>query len=239
MAIKKTTNKNIIQKIILVTFWLTVILICIINRDKITIDAIVNFSPENTFVAICLILLLFAVKSVSVVIYGGIIYAASGIMFPLPLAIAVNTVGTVIMVSIPFYIGKKAGSKILDSIVHKNPKLEIIKDIPNQNELFTSFITRIVGLLPSDLVGIYLGASGMSYKKYLLGSVAGLYSAVISFSVMGMSADDVTSPAFIISAAIEIGLMLLSVILCFGWRKKRKKNKKIGGFRCQHRKSIY
>ena len=223
MAVKKTINKSLIQKIVVFAFWLATVLICIINRDKITVDAIVNFTPENTLVAILLILLLFAFKSITVVVYGGIIYAASGIMFSLPAAIIVNTIGTVIMVSIPFIIGKKAGSKMLDSIVHKNPKLEIIKDIPNKNEIFVSFFVRIVGLLPADLVGMYLGASGMSYKKYLIGSVAGLYSAIISFSAMGMSADDITSPKFIISVVVEIGLMLLSLISYLIWRKKRKK----------------
>ena len=223
MAVKKSINKSLIQKIVALAFWLAVILFCVVYRDRITVDAIVNFTPENTSVAILLILLLFAFKSITVVVYGGILYAASGIMFSLPVAIIVNTIGTVIMVSIPFFIGKKAGSKTLDNIVHKNPKLEIIKDIPNKNEMFVSFFVRIVGLLPADLVGMYLGASGMSYKKYLIGSVAGLYSAIISFSVMGMSADDVTSPEFIISVAVEIVLMLISITSYLIWRKKRNK----------------
>ena len=222
MAVKKTIHKNFIQKIVTLAVWLTIILICVINKDKITVDAIVNFTPQNTFIAICTILLLFAFKSITVVVYGGILYAASGIMFSLPVAIIVNTIGTVIMVSIPFLIGKKAGKKTLDNILHKNSKLEILSDIPNRNELFVSFFTRIVGFLPADLVGMYLGASGISYKKYLLGSVGGLYSAVISFSVMGMSADDVTSPGFIIAVTVEILLMIVSVILYLIWRKKKK-----------------
>ena len=66
MAVKKTINKSLIQKIVVFAFWLATVLICIINRDKITVDAIVNFTPENTLVAILLILLLFAFKSITV-----------------------------------------------------------------------------------------------------------------------------------------------------------------------------
>ena len=83
--------------------------------------------------------MLFAVKSVSVVIYSGILYAASGILFSLPIAIIINIIGTVIMVTIPYLIERKAGTPLLGRLVAKNPKLAIIRDFPSQNELFVSF----------------------------------------------------------------------------------------------------
>jgi len=224
MTIKKSVDKGLVQKIIVFAFWLTIILACLINRDKITVDAIVNFTPGNTIAAVLVLWLLFAFKSITVVVYGGLIYAASGIMFSLPVAIIVNTVGTVLMVSIPFFIGKKAGGNTIDKLVQKNPKLEGLRDVPNQNELFVSFFVRLLGILPSDLVSMYLGASGIKYSKYISGSLIGLFPAVISFSVMGMSANDMTSPEFIISAAFEIGLMIFSVIMYFVWRRKSKRN---------------
>lgn len=226
MTGKKTIDKSLIQKTIVFAFWLVIILICLINRDKITVDAIVNFTPGNKWAAVLVIWLLFAFKSITVVVYGGPIYAASGIMFSLPVAIIVNTVGTALMVSIPFFIGKKAGNGTINKIVEKNPKLEVLRSVPNKNELFISFFVRLLGILPSDLVSMYLGASGINYGKYILGSLIGLFPAVISFSVMGMSANDVTSPEFIISAAFEIGLMIFSIVMYFVWRRKSKRTNK-------------
>lgn len=169
-------------------------------------------------------LLLFSIKSVSIVIYGGLLYAASGIMFSLPVAILVNTTGTVLMVSIPFFIGKRAGKDTMNKLVEKNPKLEVLREVPSKNELFISVFVRLIGMLPGDLVSMYLGASGVHYSKYITGSMIGLFPAIISFSVMGMSADDISSPAFIISTAFEIGLMILSIAIYFIWRKKQKRN---------------
>ena len=226
MTVKKTIDKSLIQKTIVFAFWLVIILICLINRDKITVDAIVNFTPGNKWADALVIWLLFAFKSISVVVYGGLIYAASGIMFSLPVAIIVNTVGTALMVSIPFFIGKKAGNGTINKIVEKNPKLEVLRSVPNKNELFISFFVRLLGILPSDLVSMYLGASGINYGKYILGSLIGLFPAVISFSVMGMSANDVKSPEFIISAAFEIGLMIFSIVMYFVWRRKSKRTNK-------------
>ena len=172
MTVKKTIDKSLIQKTIVFAFWLVIILICLINRDKITVDAIVNFTPGNKWAAALVIWLLFAFKSISVVVYGGLIYAASGIMFSLPVAIIVNTVGTALMVSIPFFIGKKAGNGTINKIVEKNPKLEVLRSVPNKNELFISFFVRLLGILPSDLVSMYLGLMQYAVRTEKLSDAA-------------------------------------------------------------------
>ena len=225
MKFDKSTNNifKAVRNITIVVFWIFLIVLCFIYKDKITVENIINFTPENTVAAIVIMLFLFAFKSVTFFVYGGILYAASGIMFPLPLAILVNLAGSIIMTTIPFIIGKKAGTNAVSALCEKYPKLKILRDIPNKNEVFVSFFLRIVGCLPSDPLGIYLGASGIRYSRYILGTLLGLSSAMITFSVMGMSINDVTSPSFIISAAVEIGLMIISISVYLIWRKKSKK----------------
>ena len=217
---------NIFGKVIGIGLWAALIVVCIVNRDKITAEGIVGLVPKDSVLSIIVMLLLFAVKGVAVFIYGSILYAASGILFSLPVAIIVNTIGTVIMTTIPFYIGKKAGSRLLGELVKKNSKLELLRDTQNKNEFFVSFFLRMVGLLPADLVAMYLGASGMRYKPYFFGTVIGLLPAIVCFSVMGMSIDDVGSPQFLISLIVEVGLMLLSLLIYFIWKLKSKRKKR-------------
>ena len=223
---EKHIDKKLIQKVFLAVFWLLIILLCLINRDKITVDSIVNFTPQNTIAAIGIMLLMFSLKSITLVVYGGLLYSASGIMFSFPIAVLVNTIGTVLMVSIPFFIGKKAGKNTMNKLIEKNPKLEVLRGIPNKNEIFISFFVRLIGLLPGDLVSMYLGACGVHYGKYITGTMLGLFPAIIAFSIMGMSADNISSPEFVISAAFEIGLMILSIIIYFIWHRKSKKTNK-------------
>lgn len=219
-----TTKKrtSILQKAAAICFWLGLIVVCFIYRDEITAERIVNFTPKDPLLAAFVMLCLFAVKSVLFFVYGGILYAANGILFSLPVAILMNIAGTIVMTSIPFFIGKKAGSKALTRLTQKSPKLEMLKDVPNKNEFFVSFFVRMVGMLPGDLVGMYLGASGIRYSRYFWGTQLGLLPAVIAFSVMGMSIDDPSSPTFIISASFEAGLVILSVVLFYIWRKRQK-----------------
>ena len=150
-----TAQKRVVifRRVLAVCIWGGLILLCLFNRDKITVENIVSFTPKAPVIAALVMLCLFALKSVTVFVYGGLLYAASGILFPLPAAILVNILGTAVMTTIPFLIGKKAGKNVMGELIQKNPKLEILQDIPNRNEFFVSLFMRIIGLLPAASPG--------------------------------------------------------------------------------------
>lgn len=204
------------------TFWGGLILLCWCCRKDLSVEAIVNFVPSNPAAAAAVMLVLFALKGLAVVVYGGLLYAAAGILFPLPEALLINTLGTVLMTGVPFLLGRAAGAGILDRLTEKNPRLRQLQSLFTDSEIFTSCLVRLVGLLPGDLVGMYLGASGFRYDRYLLGTLAGLLPSIAAFTVMGMSARDASTPAFWIAAGFELALTLASVVLYWLWRKKRK-----------------
>lgn len=219
----KVSFENV-RKSLVVILWIVVIILFFVNRHKITLDNIVNYTPENISLAILVILFLFFFKSIVFFIYGGLIYAASGVIFPFPIALAVNLAGTFIMSTTPFLIGKMSGSRVLSSLVEKHPRLKIISEIQKKNEFFVSFFARIVGLLPADVVSLYMGASLTDYKTYIFGTMMGFLPSVISFTIMGTSADNITSLPFITSVIFEICLMGASLLFLYLYR--RHKNKK-------------
>ena len=221
----KHEKRNIwkqLHSIITATIWLLLIALCLIYREEITVDRIVALTPENMLVAVLVMLCLFAVKSISIFIYSGLLYAASGILFPLPLAIIVNILGSIIMATIPYIIGRRSGSGLVTQLIEKHPKLKVMKDIPNQNEFFISFFVRIIGILPSDIIGMYLGATGIGYRRYITGTILGVLPATVTFCIMGMQIQDVTSPAFLVSLGVELCLMVVSTTAYAIWMKKVK-----------------
>ena len=219
---KKHKIWNIISRSLGIALWVALIVLCIINRDKISADGIVGLFPKNSWVSVVVMLCLFALKSVSVVVYIGVLYAASGILFSLPIAILINVIGTAITVSIPFFIGKKAGASLIGHLTEKHPKLTVIQEFSHQNDFLISFLLRMIGFLPGDIVCMYLGASQLNFIHYLIGSILGSMSAIISFAIMGMSANDITSPAFLISLGVELFLMAASVVFGIIWNLKKK-----------------
>jgi len=205
--------------------WLGLIILCFAFRESFGVESLVSFIPSNPAVAAAVMLLLFCLKGISIFIYCGILYAVSGVLFPLPAALVINVLGSALMISLPFWIGRKAGADALERLIARNPKLHLLKEIPNRNGVAVTFFVRIVGILPSDPVSMYFGASGIRYTSFLVGSVSGLLPMIVSFTVMGMSVQDMTSPAFIISVCVELGLMILSVALYCTWRRYCRKKK--------------
>lgn len=213
------------QYAVFVLFWGGLIAACFLYRDKITVESIVSFTPDEPLLAALMMLVLYAVKSLSFFIYGGILNVACGVMFPLPQALLVNTAGIIIMALIPYWLGRKIGKGALTKLTQRYPKLKAVQDIPSQNGFFVSFFVRIVGLLPGDLIGLYLGASGIKFKEYFLGTMLGLLPPVYAFTVMGTSIHDPSSPQFIISAICEVGICVVSLLTYALWKHKKNKQR--------------
>ncbi|MGM9658523.1 MAG: TVP38/TMEM64 family protein [Eubacteriales bacterium] len=168
-------------------------------------------------------LLIFGIKSLCVFVYCGILYAASGMIFSLPVAAAVNIIGTVVMASVPYAIGRKTGNRYRDRLIEKHPKIALLQETGDTNSFFVILLVRIIGILPGDPVSLYFGAAGIPYGKYIAATVIGLLPRIAAFSVMGMSAHDVTSPAFLTAAVFQAVIMSVSAVsyLLICRRKKR------------------
>ncbi|MBD5161191.1 MAG: TVP38/TMEM64 family protein [Oscillibacter sp.] len=209
-------------RVILICVWAAILIFCFLNRDSFTVDGVLAYSPQNTFFAALFMMLLFALKSMSIFIFSGILFAANGILFPLPAAIGLNVLGAGIMVSLPYWIGKKVGKDMIDRIVCRYPKVEVLRNIQTDHEFLLSFVTRVVNVLPSDILSLYMGAVGIGYAKYLAGSILGMLLSIITFPIMGMNIMNPGSPAFIVSVCVQ---MVISAISIGGFWIYYKKNR--------------
>lgn len=210
-------------RIFVLCAWAGVILFCILNRDKFSVDGVVRFSPGNLFFAAVVLWLLFALKSLSIVMYNGILYAASGLLFPLPVAILVNIAGTAIMVSLPYFIAGKYGQPAIDAFIHRHPKISALRDVQKKNDFFLVLFVRLTSFLPCDLVSMYFGAVKMPYPKYLLACILGMLPPAITFPILGTNVSNPGSPAFLIAAGVELLFVLVSLIVSLVFRKGQKK----------------
>lgn len=209
-------------KIIAIGFWGILIIACFVHRDELTIEAIVNFTPDEPLWAAAVMLGLFTLKGCTVLLNGNILYAASGVMFSLPAAILVNLFGTLTMTTIPFFVGRKGGGKTVETLTRKYPKLSALKDAPRHSEFSFTFFLRVLGILPCEPVGMYLGACGIHYDKYICGTFLGLAPAIVAYAVIGEYAAQPTSPQFIIAACFQAGTTICTLIVAF-LRKLQKR----------------
>lgn len=212
------------RNVVLGLIWVGIIVILFIHRKELSAEGIARYTPKNPWLAAIVMLALFALKSLSIVIYSGLLYAANGILFPLPVAIVLNLIGTVIMVSLPYLIGKRTGASAVDEIRAKYPKAEAIHDLRAKNDFLFAFLVRMARL-PSDVASLYMGAVHVEYKKYLLGSLLGMLPHTITYPIIGMSIRDIRSPQFIISLCAEIAYILVTSAVYTVYRKRNQVSK--------------
>lgn len=208
-------------EVLMAIVWVAIIVFCMVNRNEFTLEEILNYTPRQPVLAVLLLLVLFAVKSLSIFLYSGFLYVASGILFPLPAAIAVNIAGTAVMVSIPYWLGKKLGSRAVQYILNRYPKASVLHELRSGSDFFFVLIIRLLGVLSADVVSAYMGAVGVRYRDYLPACLLGFLTTCILFPIMGMSISDVRSPQFLIAAGIELAAMLTSCIVFHFYRKKK------------------
>lgn len=204
--------------------WAGIILGCCLRMDQLSAEGVASMIPENRWLAAVVMLALFALKSVSVVVYGGLLYAASGLLFPMPAAIAVNLAGSLIMASVPYFLGRRGGSAAVEAILRKYPKAESIRSLRADNDLLFSYLARMARL-PSDVVSLFMGAVGVEYRSYLAGSILGLLPCAVIYPVIGMSIRDVRSPAFILSVCAQAAYTAVTAGVCLLVQKRKKKNR--------------
>lgn len=205
--------------------WAFLIILCIRYRKELSLENIVAFTPKSPIFAAFVMLAFFALKSLSMVFYNGILYAADGIMFSIPSALALNIVGTSVMVSIPYMIGKKTGSSMMHKLVEKYPKVKKIREIRTENNLIFILFIRFVGIAPCDVVSLYMGAIDMPYPVYLLGCIFGMLPQIIIMTFMGTGMENIHSRSFGLAVAAKATLMVISFFTYWIYKKVNPQRK--------------
>lgn len=189
----------------------------------VTIEDILEFTPENLWLAALVMIGLFALKSLSMFFPMLILIAASGSIFPSYLsAIAVNSIGVAVMLLIPYAIGRFAEREFVEGLISKNKNADKLREIKSENELFIAYFLRVINILPCDLVSMFLGSTGFGLVKYLAGSFAGVLPGMIATTIIGANMNDPTSPAFWIAVAAEVVFAATSTLAYYLYKKKNK-----------------
>lgn len=186
-----------------------------------TAENILSITPENQFLAVIVLLIFYALNSLSIFFPIAVLYAAVGIIFPLPLALLVNFLGALLCTVLPYVIGKFKGSEYVDALTNRYPKLKSIFEIEKNNDWFLSYFLRVINLLPMDLVSMFLGAAGVNTTKYMIGSMLGNLPGIIAITIVGQSITDPASPTFIISLSVTVLISVISLIIYRIYKKYR------------------
>lgn len=196
------------------------VILFLTSGREITVQTILDYTPESSVKAAVVILLLYALKSVSFVFPIAVLQIATGHLFPTPAALFVNFLGRAVTLAIPYWIGRFSGSDLIDSLQKKYPRLKELYSRQGKNALFISFLLRTFCFLPGDAVSLYLGAIKIPFLQYLTGGVLGTTLGVVLSTILGSSITEPGSPAFWLSASLMTLIAVISLILYLHNRKQ-------------------
>lgn len=194
------------------------------SSEPLSVNTILRYTPENAMLAAMIVLLFFALKSLTIVFPLSILYLASGILFQPVIAVLISTAGLAITITIPipYWIGRYSGKQIVQEICQKYPKAGMVAKYQETNTFFACFITRIVGFLPGDIVSIYFGACDTAYLIYLAAGVLGSSLSIITTTLLGEKISDPFSVEFMIVLLCRILVLVGAVVINYQLNQKKK-----------------
>lgn len=218
---KKTSSISRLFRLIPALITVALVLLCIWFASRLSLEQLISYTPSHLLLAAMGLILLFAVKSLSVIFPLSALYIISTFWFGPWLAILINYLGLCVCVMLPYAIGRMFGSGAVDQLVEKYPKLSQLQQKGISNQVMLSYLLRIVSVLPGDLCSLFLGSCSVEYKRYLLGSLLGL-SPVMILNVLfaNLFKDSVSdgflsalTPKSLAAIVILIGISVVSSIL--------------------------
>lgn len=197
----------------------------VIYRREITVDQILNYTPSNYFLAGIVLVLFYALKSLSILFPIFALYISAGILFSPFWAIIINLAGLCVCLSLPFFVGRWYGTELADRLIEKYPKAKQLDRFKEKNMFFLVYIIKMVGVIPCDISSMLFGAMRIPYRTYLPSAMVGMTPCMLSVTFLGVTVTDTCSPGFIISCAALVLTAMLSVVVYRIYLKRLEKRK--------------
>lgn len=221
---KKNLSERLLPFAVVLILALSLGVSIYMKKHNLGLERLIGIEGGGMVMAIFIALLLFAIKGVVMFIpLSGLYLAVGAVMNDEIIAFLVNLTGIVICLSIAYFNGTKITVERAKEIYRKFPKIKMLDDFESENSLLFSFLIRIFGIVPCDVVSMYCGIKKIPYKEYLLGSVAGMIPGLILTGIIGANITNPLSVPFLGSCALQLAGTLGSLYI---YKKKIKRKDK-------------
>lgn len=189
----------------------------------VTAENIVDFTPDNRLFAAIILLFLYAFKSITVFFPASALSIAGGLLFIPQHAILINSIGVLIELCIPYWLGRMTGKNFIQEKIDRHLKLSEFIKKKSENFIFKSAIVRFVYVIPRDKISRYFGIMKMPFGAYLLGSFVGIFPSMAVTTLLGSSLTDPLSANFWIFLIATVAIAAISILLYLNWSKDHHK----------------
>ena len=196
-----------------------------------TVDQLLHYSPESLVAAFAFLMVLFGIKSLSIMFPSALLFVAASRIYSTPVALLVNGAGLCVCFSVMYFIGLFVGEREMEHLRSRYQILQKLDRFQHRSPVFLCYIARVISVFPMDVVSIIFGCMKMNFARYLLGSLLGSIPLMIAITFIGTNVTDIGSPAFLFSCLGTIAVILISFLSYYFMivRPDKQKEKKQNG----------
>lgn len=181
----------------------------LIATGTLQVDKIIAAVNNNKPLAVLVIMALFAFKGFSCIPYAVILLGCS-LIFDLPVAILINTAGTVLCISVSYLVGRFSKELTFDGMLEKYPKFK--RYFGNAQKSSFTFVFALHSLhLSMEVQGVLFGLLRTPYLPYVGGSMLALLPSMLWYTVLGENFD-LRDIRFWIFVAIDLMTVVLGLV---------------------------
>lgn len=180
----------------------------------------------NKLWAFLTVVALFFIKGFIPFLPLSVLFISCGLVFPAPLAAAINILGFAILVSIKYGWGKKFGGGGAHKVLVKSATVYDFMDLGGKGNWWMLVILRFVPFIPINTVSRIYGATSMDYWRFCLFSVLGFLPRIVMWSIIGVNITDPFSVEFMAPIIILLAISGISVLVLRTMLNYIDKNKK-------------
>ena len=151
-------------------------------RAGLTAERVSAWTPGQSWLAALALLGLYVLKGLTAALPSTALAAAAGLALPFPLALGTNLCGAAAAQAGPYLMGRqKRGA--LEDLTARHPRLAALGVGPAGGR--EVFLLRLAGVLPTELVSLWLGAAGTARGAYFAGGLLGSFPRVLGATALG------------------------------------------------------
>lgn len=219
----KINRKKVIQYLPITLMGICIIgfLIFLSLNEDFSIADFLELTRGNPIITSCAVILAFIVKGVVIFLPYAVIAISTMALLDFPAALITVIIGTIVNLSVPYWIGRLTKDDWIRKILGKFPKARSYFEM-SDNLFLLSFTLRAMNL-SNECLGLLFGSAGLKYIPYMIANGIAILPSAISYVIIGKDmnlVESLHSPIF--WGAIAVDCLMVAVMTLYFRRKKKK-----------------
>lgn len=175
----------------------------------IDLETIPQLVADQPALAVLVVAGFYVAKGFSGVVVYNVLVVVVSMIFDLPAALLINSLGTAVTLSISYFLGRSTRTESLEELLDKHPKMKRSFTSTQKYGFLFCFSVHLLGL-NMELLGLLFGLLRTGYLTYLAASWLAIAPGMICLTIAGAELN-LSSPLFWVMLAINTAMVIFGI----------------------------